>query len=84
MGTLQDMNYKVQAIMTQKDEEASAIDTYKDQLEERIWKFDDVISSLEWAIQLQADSKETNSGEKGQEQKVEFRRKLSRRSSQKK
>ena len=59
MGTLQDLNYKVHAIITQKDEEASAIDTYKDQLEERIWKFDDVISSLERAIQLQADSEET-------------------------
>ena len=44
--------------MTEKDEEASAIDTYKKQLEERISKFDAVISSSERAIQLLAESDE--------------------------
>ena len=44
--------------MTEKDEEASAIDTYEKQLEERISKFDAVISSSERAIQLLAESDE--------------------------
>ena len=47
METLHDLKYKVQEIMTEKDEEASAIDAYVEQLEDRISKFDVVISSLE-------------------------------------
>ena len=45
--TLQDLKYKVQEIMTEKNEEASDIDAYAEQLEERISQFDAVISSLE-------------------------------------
>ena len=63
--------------MTNKDEEASVIDAYAEQLEERISQFDAVILSLERAIQLLVDSKEAKSrGVEDQEQKVEFRRKL--------
>ena len=71
---LQDLKYKVQEIMT---EEASDIDAYAEQLEERISQFDTVISSLERAIQLLADSEEAKSRRReDQEQEVEFRRKL--------
>ena len=75
--TLQDLKYKVQEIMTEKDEEASDIDAYAEQLEERISKFEDVISSLEKAIQLLAGREEAKSKPReDQEQEVEFRRKL--------
>ena len=77
METLQNLKYKVQEMMTKKDEEASDIDAYAEQLEERISKFDAVISSLERAIQLLADSEEAKSRcREDQEQEVEFRRKL--------
>ena len=77
METLHDLKYKVQEIMTEKDKEASAIDAYAEQLEDRISKFDAVISSLERAIQLLTDSKEAKSRHReDQEQLVEFRRKL--------
>ena len=59
MEALQDLKYKVQEIMT---EEASDIDAYAEQLEERISQFDAVISSLERAIQLLADSEEAKPG----------------------
>ena len=63
--------------MTEKDEEASAIDAYVEQLEDRISKFDVVISILERAIQLLADSEEVKSRRReDQEQEVEFQRKL--------
>ena len=52
------MKYKEQEIMTKKDEEASAIDTYTKQLEERISKFDAIISSSERPIRLLAESEE--------------------------
>ena len=52
METLQDLKYKVQEIMIEKNEEASDIDAYAEQLEERISQFDAVISSLERVIQL--------------------------------
>ena len=55
MKTLQDLKYKVQEIITEKNEEASDIDAYVEQLEERISQFDAVISTLERAIQLLAD-----------------------------
>ena len=61
MGTLQDLKYKVQEIITKEDEEASAIDAYTEQLEERISKFDAAISNLERAIQLLAESEEVKS-----------------------
>ena len=71
---LQDLKYKVQEIMT---EEASDIDAYAEQLEERISQFDAVISSLERAVQLLADSEEAKSRRReDQEQEVKFRRKL--------
>ena len=71
---LQDLKYKVQEIMT---EEAIDIDAYAEQLEERISQFDAVISSLERAVQLLADSEETKSRRReDQEQEVKFRRKL--------
>ena len=54
METLKDLKNKLQEIMNKKDEKAGAIDAYTEQLEERISKFDAVISSL--AIQLLADS----------------------------
>ena len=77
METLQDLKYKVQEIMTEKNEEASDIDAYVEQLEERISQFDAVISSLERAIQLLAHCEEAKSRRKeDQEQEVEFRRKL--------
>ena len=77
METLHDLKYKVQEIMTEKDEEASAIDAYAEQLEDRISKFDAVISSLERAIQLLTDSEEAKSRHReDQEQLVEFQRKL--------
>ena len=77
METLHDLKYKVQEIMTEKDEEASAIDAYVEQLEDRISKFDVVISILERAIQLLADSEEVKSRRReDQEQEVEFQRKL--------
>ena len=58
MGTLQDLKYKVQEIMTEKDEEVSAIDAYIEQL---ISKFDSVFSSFERVIPLLADSVEAES-----------------------
>ena len=71
---LQDLKYKVQEIMT---EEASDIDAYAEQLEERILQFDAVISSLERAVQLLADSEEAKPRRReDQEQEVKFRRKL--------
>ena len=50
MEALQDLKYKVQEIMTEINEEASDIDAYAEQLEERISQFDAVISS--WKEQL--------------------------------
>ena len=77
METLQDLKYKVQEIMTKKGEEASDIDAYAEQLEGRISKFHAIISSLERAIQLLADSEEAKSRRReDQEQEVEFRRTL--------
>ena len=77
MEALQGLKYKVQKIMTEKNEEASDIDAYAEQLEERISQFDAVISSLERAVQLLADSEETKSRRReDQEQEVKFRRKL--------
>ena len=74
METLQDLKYNVQEIITEKNEEASDIDAYVEQLEERISQFDVVISSLERAIQLLADCEEAKSRRReDQEQKVEFR-----------
>ena len=71
---LQDLKYKVQEIMT---EETSDIDAYAEQLEERILQFDAVISSLERAVQLLADSEEAKPRRReDQEQEVKFRRKL--------
>ena len=71
---LQDLKYKVQEIMT---EEASDIDAYAEQLEERILQFDAVTSSLERAVQLLADSEEVKPRRReDQEQEVKFRRKL--------
>ena len=58
MGTLQDLKYKVQEIMTEKDEEVSAIDAYIEQL---ISTFDSVFSSFERVIPLLADSVEAES-----------------------
>ena len=81
MGTLKDLKYKMQEIMTEKDEEASVTDAYTDQLEKRILKFDDVISSLERAFNSKQIVRKRNPGAEDQEQKVEFQRKLSRRSS---
>ena len=82
MELLQDLKYKVQEIMNKKDEEASAIDEYKEQLEERISTFDALISSLERAIQLLADSEEVKPiYTEDQEQDVEFLRKLEQESS---
>ena len=70
MEALQDLKYKVQEIMT---EEAIDIDAYAEQLEERISQFDAVISSLERAVQLLADSEETKSRRReDQEQEVKF------------
>ena len=77
MEALQDLKYKVQEIMTEINEEAGDIDAYAEQLEERISQFDAVISSLERAIKLLADSAEAKSRRReDQEQEVEFRRKL--------
>ena len=82
MELLQDLKYNVQEIMNKKDEEASAIDEYKEQLEERISTFDALISSLERAIQLLADSEEVKPiYTEDQEQDVEFLRKLEQESS---
>ena len=82
MELLQDLKYKVQEIMNKKDEEASAIDEYKEQLEERISTLDALISSLERPIQLLADSEEAKLiYTEDQEQDVEFRRKLGQQSS---
>ena len=47
--------------MTKKNEEATDIDGYTEQLEERISHFDAVILSLERAMQLLADSEEAKS-----------------------
>ena len=44
------MKYKVHEIMIEKDEEASVIDAYAEQLKRRISKFDAVLLSLERAI----------------------------------
>ena len=74
MEALQNLKYKAQEIMT---EEASDIDAYAEQLEERILQFDAVISSLERAVQLLADSEEAKPRRReDQEQEVKFRRKL--------
>ena len=63
--------------MTEKNEGASDIDAYTEQLEQRISHFDAVISSLEKAIQLLKDYEDGKSRRKeDQEQEVEFRRKL--------
>ena len=61
MGTLQDLKYKVQEIMTEKDEEVSALDAYIEQL---ISKFDSVFSSFERVIPLLADSVEAESSDR--------------------
>ena len=61
MGTLQDLKYKVQEIMTKKDEEVSASDAYIEQL---ISKFDSVFSSFERVIPLLADSVEAESSDR--------------------
>ena len=71
MEALQDLKYKVQEIMTEKNEEASGIDAYAEQLEERISQFDAVISSLDRASRCRED----------QEQEVVFEENWSRRSS---
>ena len=77
MEASQGLKYKVQEFMTEKNEEASDIDAYAEQLEDRISQFDVVISSLERAIQLLADSEDATSRRReDQEQEVEFRRKL--------
>ena len=82
MEALQDLKYKVQEIMTEKNEEASNIDVYAEQLEERISQFDAVISSLERAIQLLADSEEAKSRRReDQEQEWNSEENWSRRSS---
>ena len=47
--------------MTEKNEEASDIDAYAEQLKGRISQFDTVILSLERAIQLLVDSEEAKS-----------------------
>ena len=74
MEALQDLKYKAQEIMT---EEESDIDAYAEQLEERILQFDAIISSLERAVQLLADSEEAKPRRReDQEQEVKFRRKL--------
>ena len=44
MEALQDLKYKVQKIMTEKNEEASDIDAYAEQLVEHTSQFDAVIS----------------------------------------
>ena len=85
METLQNLKYKVQEMMTKKDEEASDIDAYAEQLEERISKFDAIISSLERAIQLLPDSEEANPGaEKIKNRRLNFEENWSRRCSLKK
>ena len=72
METLEDLKYKVQEIMTEKNEEASDIDAYVEQLEERISQFAAVTSSLERAIQLIADCEEAKSRHReDQEHEVE-------------
>ena len=73
MEILQDLKYKVQEIMTEKNEEASDIDAYAEQLEERISQFDAVRSSLESAIQLLENSEEAKSRRReDHKQEVEF------------
>ena len=82
METLQDLKYKMQEIMTEKNKEASDIDPYAEQLEERISQCDAVISSLERSIQQLVDSEEAKSRRReDHEQEVEFRRKLEQESS---
>ena len=77
MEALQGLKYKVQTIMTEKNEEASDIDAYAEQLVEHISQFDAVISSLEREIQLLTDSEEAKSRcREDQEQEVEFRKKI--------
>ena len=77
MEASQDLKYKLQEFMTEKNEETSDIDGYAEQLEERMSQFDVVISSLERAIQLLADSEDATSRRiEDQEKEVEFRRKL--------
>ena len=62
--------------MTEKNEEASAMDAYTVQLEEKISKFEAAILSLERVIQVLADSKEAKSRHKeDQEQQLEFSKK---------
>ena len=71
MEALQDLKYKVQEIMTEKNKEASDIDACAEQLEERISQFDAVISSLDRTSRCRED----------QEQEVVFEENWSRRSS---
>ena len=55
----------------------SAIDVYKELAEEKISKFDAVISTLERVIQLLADNNEAKfKHREDQEQELEFRREL--------
>ena len=70
METLQDLKYTLQEIVTEKDEEASAIDAYAEQLAKRMSKFDAVIWSLERAIQLLADSEEAARRNKNGDEKA--------------
>ena len=71
MEALQDLKYKVQEIMTEKNKEASDIDACAEQLKERISQFDAVISSLDRTSRCRED----------QEQEVVFEENWSRRSS---
>ena len=73
MITLQNLKYKEQEIMTEKNEEVSDIDAYAEQLEERISQFDAIISSLERALQLLTECEEAKSRRReDQEQEVKF------------
>ena len=69
MESLKDLKYKVQGIMTEKNEKPSDIDVHAEQLEERMSQFDAVISSLERGIQLLADCEECNSRRKKERKK---------------
>ena len=71
MEALQDLKYKVQEIMTEKNKEASDIDACAEQLKERTSQFDAVISSLDRTSRCRED----------QEQEVVFEENWSRRSS---
>ena len=69
MESLQDLKYKVQGIMTEKNEKPSDIDAHAEQLEERMSQFDAVISSLARGIQLLADCEECSSRRKKERKK---------------